>query len=133
MYGFRGVVSFGVLLFTLVLLSDGPAEAKTRYLASQNWTDEDRDYFYYTSQGSQIMPYAWFRALERMADTRRFVGDGLRRYGYIPGKASRRNIDGLPVGFVIDKDRRIRHIYRSMLGLRKHVRSALATLKRIDT
>ena len=44
-------------------------------------------------------------------------------FGLLPGR----------VTLVIDKDRRIRHIYRSMLGLRKHVRSALATLQGMDT
>ena len=101
---FRGGVALSALILVLVLVGGGPVTAEVRYLESQNWTEEDRDYFYYTSQGSQIMPYDWFRALERADSTKHFVADGLRRYGYIPGKSSRRNIDGLPVGFVIDKD-----------------------------
>lgn len=43
-------------------------------------------------------------------------------FGLLPGR----------VTFVIGKDRKIRHVYRSMLGLRKHVRTALAALGRID-
>src|SRR5712691_11526500 len=31
----------------------------------KTWTDERRQWYYHTSQGSQIMPYDWFVALEQ--------------------------------------------------------------------
>jgi mono/diheme cytochrome c family protein len=55
------------------------------------------------SQGSQIMPYAWFMALERAADDKPFIGE-LAGFGYLPNANLDRNTDGLPVGFVKDVD-----------------------------
>jgi hypothetical protein len=69
--------------------------------AEQNWSAADRDAFYTTSQGSVMMPYAWFRALRRVDVDEPFAGDQLQRYGYLPNAKSTRNPEGLPVGFVI--------------------------------
>jgi mono/diheme cytochrome c family protein len=72
--------------------------------ANQGWTAADRDTFYTTSQGSHMMPYAWFKALRRLDVDQPFAGDHLQRYGYLPNDASPSNPEGLPVGFVIDGD-----------------------------
>ena len=42
----------------------GTTAAAVTYL-EQNWSAAERDAFYTTSQGSHIMPYAWFKALRR--------------------------------------------------------------------
>jgi mono/diheme cytochrome c family protein len=70
--------------------------------ADQGWSAADRDTFYTTSQGSRMMPYAWFKALGRLDNNEPFGGDQLQRYGYLPNARSRSNPEGLPVGFVID-------------------------------
>jgi hypothetical protein len=70
--------------------------------AVQGWSAADRDVFYTTSQGSHMMPYAWFKALRRLDIDQPFAGDRLRRYGYLPNEVSQSNPEGLPVGFVID-------------------------------
>jgi mono/diheme cytochrome c family protein len=70
----------------------------------QGWTDRDRKFFYGFSQGSQIIPYAWFVALERADGTQRFLADGLSRFGYLPRPRLKQNPDALPVGFARDKD-----------------------------
>ena len=72
--------------------------------ARQGWTDDDRQTFYTTSQGSHIMPYLWFKALRRLDVDEPFAGDQLQRYGYLPNDKSKLNPEGLPVGFVIDGD-----------------------------
>src|SRR5215470_8260343 len=71
---------------------------------SQGWSASERQWFYTVTQGSQIMPYAWFMALERAADETPFR-DELPRIGYLPNPKSSANPDGLPVGFVKDVDR----------------------------
>ena len=68
----------------------------------QEWTKEDRTLFYTTSQGSQLMPYTWFLALERPNNETLFAADGLARFGYLPNDDKTNNPDGLPVGFVKD-------------------------------
>ena len=79
----------------------GSATTPAVIYASQGWSDADRDTFYTTSQGSHMMPYAWFKALSRLDIDVPFAADQLQRYGYLrddsPG-----NLAGLPVGFVID-------------------------------
>jgi hypothetical protein len=70
--------------------------------AEQGWSEADRNTFYTTSQGSHMMPYAWFKALRRTDIDQPFAGDQLRRYGYLPNSVSASNPEGLPVGFVID-------------------------------
>ena len=79
------------------------AEAASPEFLEQNWSNSTRQKFYTTSQGSQMMPYKWFRALERADSSDRFFADGLRRHGYIPNRRSLRNPDRLPVGFAVDR------------------------------
>jgi hypothetical protein len=76
----------------------------------QNWSAEQRVAFHYTAQGTRLMPYTWFMALEQPCFNP--LGCGmfadpayLSRFGFIPGDADQTaNPDGLPVGFAIDKD-----------------------------
>jgi processive rubber oxygenase RoxA-like protein len=79
----------------------GSAVAEVTY-AAQGWSPADRDTFYTTSQGSHMMPYAWFKALRRLDVDEPFVADKLQRYGYLGNNVSPSNPEGLPVGFVID-------------------------------
>ena len=69
--------------------------------ANQGWSAAERETFYTTSQGSHLMPYAWFKALRRLDGNEPFGGDQLQRYGYLFND-SPTNVTGLPVGFVID-------------------------------
>lgn len=66
------------------------------------WTEDDRDFFHYTTQGSRLLRRDWFLALERHDTTDLFAADGLARFGYLPGSVGPRNPDGLPVGFAAD-------------------------------
>ncbi|MFD1611150.1 di-heme-cytochrome C peroxidase [Sphingomonas tabacisoli] len=69
---------------------------------AQGWSAADRNGWYYGTQGSRLIPYAWFQALEQadsaamFADERHLLG-----YGYIAAAADRPN--RLPVGFAIDR------------------------------
>ena len=68
----------------------------------QGWGESQRQQFYTTTQGSQLMPLAWFLALERPGSEELFGGDGLSRFGFLPSPKSTMNPDGLPVGFAED-------------------------------
>ena len=74
----------------------------------QNWSAWQRQWFYHTSQGTMLIPYRWFLALEqpqiklfgtvpRFADSRYLAG-----FGFLPDAAGEQNPDGLPVGFAKD-------------------------------
>ena len=64
------------------------AEAAPPEFLEQNWSNSTRQKFYTTSQGSQIMPYKWFKALERADSSDGFLADGLRREPASGSKAS---------------------------------------------
>ena len=70
--------------------------------AAQGWSAADRETFYTTSQGSHLIPYAWFKALKRTDADEPFAADKLQRYGFLAHDVSPTNPEGLPVGFVID-------------------------------
>jgi hypothetical protein len=75
----------------------------------QNWTDEQRQQFHHTAQGTRLLPADWFRALEQPCFSP--LGCGmfadpayLGRFGFIPSHADDLNPDGLPIGFALDRD-----------------------------
>lgn len=76
--------------------------------ASQNWAPEQRAWFYHTPQGTELLPYKWFQALEQpklqlFGTVPRFADSTyLARFGFLPDPAGPQNPDGLPVGFAKD-------------------------------
>ena len=73
--------------------------------AKQNWTPAQREWFYHTGQGTELVPCKWFFALEqprikifgtvpKFSDTAYLAG-----FGFLPDSASPQNPSGLPVGF----------------------------------
>jgi hypothetical protein len=72
----------------------------------QGWSDQQRNWWYRTSQGSRLVPLSWMLALETANGTDKFSSDAnMARLGYLPEPASPANPYGLPVGFVVDEDR----------------------------
>ncbi len=66
----------------------------------QNWTDVDRNWFYFIDQGSRLIPYRLFINLEQ-ADTEELFSTpiNLLKFGFLPFKKNQHNPDALPVGF----------------------------------
>jgi len=95
--------SFKLLLLSSVIIAVAvpvlAQNASPLQYAKQGWTEEDRQAFYTTSQGSHMMQLAWFKALRRLDKDEPFGADQLQRYGYL---INERPKDGLPVGFVTD-------------------------------
>ena len=112
----RSKAAQAVALAAMILL---PVQAGVRasaqdperhpHFLQQSWTPPERAWFYTASQGSQIMPYAWFMSLESPDGGTLFVADGLTRFGYLPNPydGERGAIrSGLPIGFAKDVDDR---------------------------
>jgi hypothetical protein len=71
----------------------------------QGWTPAESMDFYTRSQGSRLIPYAWFLALEQAGAEDLFRdAKNIRRFGYLPQQPCDANPDGLPVGFARDPD-----------------------------
>lgn len=66
----------------------------------QNWNAGQQQTFWFLSQGSQIIPYRWFLALEQAGSNEPFRSnehmDALR---YLPQQPTPMNPDGFPIGF----------------------------------
>ena len=98
------VAVFAVMNTLAVPQIERPEQVK---LLWQNWTDDQRHSYYHTAQGSALLPYAWFLALEQPRFTIMgappFKDDSyLQGFGFIPDSAYEQNPDGLPVGFARD-------------------------------
>jgi RoxA-like, cytochrome c-like/Cytochrome c len=92
------------------------AAVKYTYL-DQGWTADERERFYYTTQGSQLIPYDWFLALETVSGEPFRSDAHLARLRFIPQPKGDRNRDGLPVGFVKDDNPdNVFDIKRAFLG-----------------
>ena len=78
----------------------GETVKQVAYL-DQHWSPSESTRFYFTAQGSQLIPYDWFLVLEQ-ADSEKPFRDNqnILRYRYLPQKKGPLNPDGLPVGFV---------------------------------
>ncbi|MFL5346618.1 MAG: di-heme-cytochrome C peroxidase [Hyalangium sp.] len=73
---------------------------------SQGWNKAEREWFWFTTQGSQILPYEWFLNLEQASNTHLFRSTAnFERFRYLTADPSPLNPDGLPVGFVKDVDK----------------------------
>lgn len=65
---------------------------------NQGWSPEQQAQWYAATQGSRLLPVAWFNALELADSSARFAESAnLLRYRLLAGGAN-----GLPVGFAID-------------------------------
>lgn len=86
-------------------LSTGTLE-KVEYF-EQGWTADERLDFYFSKQGSQLLPYSWFLNLELAESQDLLRSDAhMRSLGFIPHEAHpQRNPDALPIGFVLDSSR----------------------------
>jgi mono/diheme cytochrome c family protein len=80
----------------------GDRFTEVKYL-DQGWTPGDSLWFYTTTQGSDLLPYDFFLALEQAKSQELFRNpENMNRYRYLPQKATRSNPDALPVGMVAD-------------------------------
>jgi hypothetical protein len=89
------------LVGSMAALTQGPAP-KPPLLLDQGWSAEDRAAYHRTSQGSAVMPYDLFLALEQAEGTDPFRADSVSdTFGLVTEPADpATNPDGLPIGLV---------------------------------
>lgn len=96
----------------------------------QNWTEEERERFYFTAQGSQLIPFEWFLQLEQVDSAKLFRDDeNIRRYGFLSAPRSKLNPEGLPVGFVRDG---VDPVANEFAGLESIQREVVAVATRFE-
>lgn len=89
------------------LLPPDPADPGTPgppVVLAQGWSPELREAFYYTPQGSRLLPAAFLKALEQPGSEALFLDPAhIAGFGFLPAAApSPLNPDGLPIGFAVD-------------------------------
>ena len=78
--------------------------------AGQGWTEDQRFQFHHTPQGTRLVPYDWFMALEQpcfsLFSCELFADKTyLARFGFLASQVeSKLNPDGLPIGFARQED-----------------------------
>jgi hypothetical protein len=96
------VLVWPLLVHLPVGLISPVALGQTQHI-DQGWTEAERESFYFTAQGSQLIPFNWFLALEQVENQELFRSESnIRKYGFLPAQPSQLNPNGLPVGFVRD-------------------------------
>ncbi len=117
LFFYSGLILFIVLLSACTLIPEnepdrgaitvkqdqfGDSYTTIKYL-EQGWDAADSLWFYTTTQGSNLMPYDFFMALEKPGESELFRSDeNMNFYRYLPQKATSSNPDALPVGWVKD-------------------------------
>ncbi len=96
------------LIASLVVAIVVPAQEQTAsqviYL-DQGWSKDLREQYYFSAQGSQMIPIEWFFALEHPDNTELFSAKpNLSRFGYLfyEGPNGKLNPPGLPIGFTVE-------------------------------
>ncbi len=97
----------GVFIFAvrIIYYPSLPAPVKVYDIVQTNkaWTEEERQIFYHSSQGSQVMPNDWFLALEQPDSKEFFISnDNMSRFRFLPDPNPLRNPSLLPIGFAKD-------------------------------
>ena len=78
------------------------------HFTNQNWSPQQREWFYHTGQGSMILPYKWFLAIEQPKPTlfsaAPLLADPayLSRFGFLMDGATKDNPSNLPDGLAVD-------------------------------
>lgn len=67
----------------------------------QGWTDDQRESWYFATQGSRLMPASWFRAMTLPDGTGFAEPDHLERYGFLPPPSGSKR--EFPIGFTQDR------------------------------
>jgi hypothetical protein len=102
-----GIFLIVALSLVLGLFSVGKAFGSNKgiHFLDQGFDEETRQTFYHAPQGTRLLPYSWFLALEQATNSNRFLEDeNLKRLGIIPDHNPLKNPDHLPVGFAKTND-----------------------------
>ena len=109
------VAGIGLYFVAYPNLPDYEAPGRLHYL--DQWSEADRQTFYYTPQGTQVkgLRYDWFSALQLPFSRDNFASpDYLARFGFLVDptqQGSALNPANLPVGFARHKDDETGHTY----------------------
>ena len=95
----KSLLSFVILLLIASPIARAQTPPPPEYL-DQGRSESQRQSWYLTSQGSRLLPLAWFLALELPGSNEKIVApSNMRRYGYLASYSAGAT---LPIGFAVD-------------------------------
>ena len=106
-----GLAVVGALYVGYAILGKNPQQeqfdkvglSKDIVRLDQNWSEDIRQQFNFTTFGSRLMPYEWFLNIEVEGSEQKLRSDEvLGHLGFILQDIARNNPEGLPVGFAVD-------------------------------
>ncbi|MGD1917970.1 MAG: di-heme-cytochrome C peroxidase [Pleurocapsa sp.] len=103
------LIAIFILLLCSIISFPTPALAIENSVVNLEvgWNKNTQDKFYFVDQGSQLMPYSWFLALEQDSSQELFRSDKhISDLRYLPSEPTKLNPDGLPIGFAKGVDRK---------------------------
>ena len=90
------------ILFISLLANNAVAGESVEYL-DQGWTEQQRQTFYQTPQGSYLVPLKWYLSLERRNSTELISSDrNIKKYNYLINTNSNGDSRHVPLGFAIE-------------------------------
>jgi hypothetical protein len=95
----------GGIAIRFIYFPDLPAAVKVFdvYRTNTVWNRDERQLFYHSSQGSQVMPNSWFLALEQPNSRELFISNEyMSKFRFLPDPNPLRNPSLLPIGFAKD-------------------------------
>lgn len=99
--GRRLTIAGAALALALASALANTAEGDAEWV-DQDWTQAQKDSWYTLSQGSRLMPLAWFQALEQPGSDQPFLARAYtEQFRYLTNRSS--EATPLPVGFAIDR------------------------------
>jgi hypothetical protein len=100
MMAMTAAVTLGIPIY-----ADTASDSGAVLIVDQGWDEAARNTFYHAPQGSPIMPYAFFLALEQAESEAMFRDlEHLEGHGMLYWGTSSLNPDGLPIGLTVDND-----------------------------
>ncbi len=93
------VLSVLIVILSYSISFSAVADGQSMTYLEQNWSNKDRQYFYFADQGSRLITYDYFLNLEQAQNEQLLRNDqSMLRFGFIPAEKSNNNPDGLPIG-----------------------------------
>ncbi|MFG1299272.1 di-heme-cytochrome C peroxidase [Xanthobacter sp. V3C-3] len=102
--GLAGFIGLAAATDAIMARREAAQTAGPPKVLDQGWSQAMREQFYYTPQGSQLLPYTFLRALEQPFGDKPFLDPAhMAQMGFVPADGpSPLNRDALPVGFARD-------------------------------
>ena len=93
------IICLSLLLTSVSCVKAFSSSGDVQFL-NQGFDDETRQDFYHMAQGTRLLRYSWFHALEQATNSNRFFDEeNLQRFGLFLDRNTLNNSDQLPVGF----------------------------------